>query len=78
MDGDTSTIPLTWIRAVFDQVKFIIGNKRVCVVSVIGVQSSGKSTMLNTMFGLDFAVSAGRCTRGIYAQLVKTDNENLP
>ena len=27
------------------------------------------------MFGLQFAVSAGRCTRGVYMQLVKVDKE---
>ena len=42
-------------------------------VSVLGAQSCGKSTLLNTMFGLNFPVSSGRCTRGAYMQLVKVD-----
>ena len=42
--------------------------------SVLGVQSSGKSTPLNTMFGLNFAVSAGRCTKGVYAQLIPVES----
>ena len=29
-----------------------------------------KSTLLNTMFGLQFNVSAGRCTRGAFFQLL--------
>lgn len=37
------------------------------VVSVIGAQSSAKSTLLNFLFGCGFAVRAGRCTRGLYA-----------
>ncbi|KAI2666506.1 Interferon-induced very large GTPase 1 [Labeo rohita] len=37
--------------------------------------STGKSTMLNVMFGLQFAVSAGRCTRGAFMQLVKVSEE---
>lgn len=37
------------------------------VISVIGAQSSAKSTLLNFLFGCGFAVSAGRCTRGLYA-----------
>ncbi|KAJ8371704.1 hypothetical protein AAFF_G00303130 [Aldrovandia affinis] len=38
-------------------------------------ESSGKSTLLNTMFGLQFAVSAGRCTRGAIMQLLEVDEE---
>ena len=41
-----------------------IGNKRVLVLSVLGLQSSGKSTLLNSMFNLKFLVSDGRCTKG--------------
>ena len=41
------------------------------VVSIIGPQSSGKSTLLNYCFGCKFLTSAGRCTRGIYASLAK-------
>ncbi|CAJ1409067.1 unnamed protein product [Effrenium voratum] len=37
------------------------------VVSVIGAQSSAKSTLLNFLFGSGFAVASGRCTRGLYA-----------
>ncbi|CAL4193733.1 unnamed protein product, partial [Meganyctiphanes norvegica] len=47
--------------------------KKVYVISVLGVQSSGKSTLLNTMFGLNFEVSAGRCTKGVFAQLIAVD-----
>ncbi|KAK9978532.1 hypothetical protein ABG768_020280 [Culter alburnus] len=50
-------------------------NKRVFVLSVLGIQNSGKSTMLNAMFGLQFAVSAGRCTRGAFMQLVRVSDE---
>ena len=39
------------------------------VVSIIGPQSSGKSTLLNYCFGCKFLTSAGRCTRGIYGSL---------
>jgi len=39
-------------------------------VSVLGIQSTGKSTLLYTIFGVQFNVSAGRCTRGAYFQLL--------
>ena len=41
----------------------------------MGLQSSGKSTMLNSMFNLKFAVAAGRCTKGIYMLPVILDHQ---
>ncbi|XP_072298381.1 interferon-induced very large GTPase 1-like [Eucyclogobius newberryi] len=75
MDGDAGQVPITWISSLIDQVILKLGDKRVFVLSVLGIQSSGKSTMLNAMFGLQFAVSAGRCTRGAFMQLVKLSDE---
>ncbi|XP_078518176.1 interferon-induced very large GTPase 1-like [Lissotriton helveticus] len=75
MDGDASYVPLKWIRTVLDELIKKIGDKKLFVLSVLGVQSTGKSTLLNTMFGLQFAVSAGRCTRGAFMQLVKVDHD---
>ena len=40
------------------------------VVSVVGPQSSGKSLLLNYLFGTQFVSSAGRCTRGVYASIL--------
>ncbi|KAL1278887.1 hypothetical protein QQF64_025560, partial [Cirrhinus molitorella] len=75
MDGDVAHVPVIWISAVLDQLIQKLGDQRVFVLSVLGIQSSGKSTMLNAMFGLQFAVSAGRCTRGAFMQLVKVSDE---
>ncbi|XP_054464186.1 interferon-induced very large GTPase 1-like [Anoplopoma fimbria] len=75
MDGDAGHVPLTWISGLLDEVIKKLGDKRVFVLSVLGVQSSGKSTMLNAMFGLQFAVSAGRCTKGAFMQLVEVSDE---
>ncbi|KAM4690557.1 interferon-induced very large GTPase 1-like [Rhinophrynus dorsalis] len=75
MDGDASYVPLRWIGAVLEELIKIIGDKKLFVLSVLGVQSSGKSTLLNTMFGLQFAVSAGRCTRGAFMQLIELEEE---
>ncbi|XP_031726783.1 interferon-induced very large GTPase 1-like isoform X2 [Anarrhichthys ocellatus] len=75
MDGDAGHVPLTWISGLLDEVIKKLGDKRVFVLSVLGVQSSGKSTMLNAMFGLQFAVSAGRCTKGAFMQLVEVSEE---
>ncbi|CAK9050758.1 unnamed protein product [Durusdinium trenchii] len=42
------------------------------VISVIGVQSSGKSTLMNYLFGCSFATHVGRCTKGLYISLLET------
>ncbi|XP_073713892.1 interferon-induced very large GTPase 1-like [Misgurnus anguillicaudatus] len=75
MDGDAAHVPLIWITAVLVELIQKLGDQRVFVLSVLGLQSSGKSTMLNAMFGLQFAVSAGRCTRGAFMQLIRVSEE---
>ena len=70
LDGDSCYIPLQWFKAVYLNVEQKTENAKIFVISVLGIQSSGKSTMLNTMFGLEFPVSAGRCTRGAFASLI--------
>ncbi|XP_063278816.1 interferon-induced very large GTPase 1-like [Prinia subflava] len=75
MDGDASYLPLCWVGAIFDSLIERLGDKRVFVLSVLGIQSSGKSTLLNAMFGLQFNVSAGRCTRGAFMQLIPVGEE---
>ncbi|XP_054760712.2 interferon-induced very large GTPase 1-like [Lytechinus pictus] len=79
VDGDSSSIHIVWVSAVLRQLGNIIGEKRLFVLSILGIQSSGKSTLLNTMFGLQFAVSAGGCTKGAYMQLIPVDKHaDLP
>ncbi|XP_064566052.1 interferon-induced very large GTPase 1-like [Zonotrichia leucophrys gambelii] len=75
MDGDASYLPLRWVKAIFDSLIERLGDKRVFVLSVLGIQSTGKSTLLNAMFGLQFNVSAGRCTRGAFMQLIPVGEE---
>ena len=48
--------------------------QKVCVVSVLGPQSSGKSTLLNFLFGCSFTTSIGRCTRGVYGTYFEFSN----
>ena len=70
MDGDASHVPIIWVSAVLNILAKQHKGKKIFVISILGVQSSGKSTLLNTMFGLQFHVSAGRCTRGAFFQLL--------
>ena len=81
MDGDASHVPILWVLAVIEKLKAVCGKNareknggKIFVLSVLGIQSTGKSTLLNTMFGLHFNVSAGRCTRGAYIQLLPLNN----
>ncbi|KAM4602967.1 up-regulator of cell proliferation-like [Polymixia lowei] len=67
LDGDASNIPETWVTDVLMELHRKVGEKsRLKVLTVLGVQSTGKSTLLNTMFGVQFPVSSGRCTRGAF------------
>uniref|UniRef100_A0A8C3HAI0 VLIG-type G domain-containing protein n=1 Tax=Chrysemys picta bellii TaxID=8478 RepID=A0A8C3HAI0_CHRPI len=57
LDGDTFYVPLKWVGAIFDKLIEKLGDQKVFVLSVLGIQSTGKSTLLNAMFGLQFNVS---------------------
>ena len=71
MDGDAGSIPIIWIKSILQCLSRNASRQKMfLIVSVLGVQSSGKSTLLNSMFGVQFPVSVGRCTRGVYAQLI--------
>ena len=76
LDGDSNLLHLDWVTEVLYELGMLIGQKnkgRVFVLSVMGVQSSGKSTLLNTMFGIQMRTSVGQCTRGVNMQLLKVE-----
>ena len=76
VDGNASNIPRRWISDVLTSLHDLVETKsRIKVVSVLGVQNTGKSTLLNTMFGVKFAVSSGFNTRGAFMHLIKVDAE---
>uniref|UniRef100_A0AAV2J9Q9 Interferon-induced very large GTPase 1-like n=1 Tax=Knipowitschia caucasica TaxID=637954 RepID=A0AAV2J9Q9_KNICA len=76
VDGDASNIPLRWVSDVLTQLHELVSpNNKIRVITVLGVQSTGKSTLLNTMFGVQFAVSSGRCTRGAFMLLIKVSED---
>ncbi|PIK43881.1 putative interferon-induced very large GTPase 1-like [Apostichopus japonicus] len=71
LDGDSKSVPIIWVKEILGSVKEMLGeDARLYVISVLGIQSSGKSTLMNSLFGVRFAVSAGRCTRGAFLQLL--------
>ncbi|XP_061576686.1 interferon-induced very large GTPase 1-like isoform X2 [Cololabis saira] len=76
VDGDASNIPLRWVSDVLSQLNHLVFPKnRIRVVTVLGIQSTGKSTLLNTMFGVQFAVSSGPCTRGAFMLLIRLNKD---
>ncbi|KAM4697660.1 interferon-induced very large GTPase 1-like, partial [Rhinophrynus dorsalis] len=76
IDGDASNIPLQWVTDVLTELDTKTGGRcRMRVITVLGVQSTGKSTLLNTMFGLQFSVASGRCTRGAFMTLIKVKDD---
>lgn len=77
MNGDLIHVPIVWVKAVLNEVAELICDRKCLVVSVVGIQSSGKSTLLNTMFGLQFPVGHGRVTKGAFMQLIPVHDEKL-
>ena len=71
IDGDLLHMPKEFLKKVFGGFK-----ENAVVISVLGPQSSGKSTLLNFLFGCDFSTSSGRCTKGIYGTFLKLSNFN--
>ncbi|CAF3723286.1 unnamed protein product [Rotaria sp. Silwood1] len=83
LDGDAGMLEQSWFNAVFKELNTILTKKdkdkgpcRIFVLSVMGVQSSGKSTLLNLMFGTRLRASAGMCTRGVNIQLLKAEDRS--
>ncbi len=78
LDGDAATFHKLWVDTVLTELDTTLSDQlkrkpKVFVLSVVGLQSSGKSTLLNLMFGTQLKTSAGQCTRGVYLQLVKSE-----
>ncbi len=72
LDGDAGRINRGWIQEVVRRMELLLRAERggdhpvrFSIRTVFGVQSSGKSTILNVMYGARLRTSAGMCTRGI-------------
>ncbi|CAK71087.1 unnamed protein product (macronuclear) [Paramecium tetraurelia] len=55
----------------------LVEEKKIFVVGIIGRQSSGKSYLLNRVFGTRFSVSSARCTDGVWGSLAIVDNQKF-
>ena len=67
IDGDNFEMQYEFLAKCFK----LFQSKRIFVISVIGQQNSGKSTLLNFLFGTLFEVREGRCTKGKFEISIK-------
>ena len=78
IDGDASCMNEIWFTAVLKVLEELIAGKtsltapKLFVLSILGLQKSGKSTLLNVMFGCRLRTNVERCTKGIYLQLIRS------
>ncbi|CAF5153412.1 unnamed protein product, partial [Rotaria sp. Silwood1] len=72
IDGDNFHFHHQFLTEILNE----FSSQHILVISIIGPQNSGKSTLLNYMFGTLFDVREGRCTRGIYGSLVKINKSD--
>ena len=72
IDGDCLEMPKDIMKKVFSSIP-----DNCLVLTIIGPQSSGKSTLLNFLFGCDFATSEGRCTRGVYGTYFRLNDPRI-
>ena len=77
LNGEYLTVSDIWLKAVFGQLgkvhKLALSTPRVCVISIMGLQSSGKSTFLNSLFRLGLSTKDDKCTRGSNAILLEVN-----
>ncbi len=66
MEGECLRIPFDKTLQCLDA----LASKKTLVVAIIGEQSSGKSTLMNYVWGTQYSTSAGRCTKGVYGALL--------
>lgn len=71
VDGSTLSTPLRWVTGLLRELHGRLDRRsRLVVLSALGVPGTGKSTLLNTMFGLRFATGRGCGPRGAFMQLI--------
>ncbi|XP_072273177.1 up-regulator of cell proliferation-like [Pyxicephalus adspersus] len=72
---ETFSVPFQWINDVLsDLVNKTKGPCRVRVISALGVCNTGKSTLLYTMFGLQFQITRPQHTKGALMSLLKVED----
>lgn len=71
VDGATLSIPVRWVTGLLKELHARLDRRSgLVVLSALGVPGTGKSTLLNTMFGLKFATGRSCSPRGAFMQLL--------
>ncbi|XP_037693201.1 up-regulator of cell proliferation-like isoform X1 [Choloepus didactylus] len=71
VDGSALSVPLRWVTGLLKELHVRLERRsRLVVLSALGAPGTGKSTLLNTMFGLRFAAGRSCRPRGAFMQLV--------
>nr|XP_007979673.2 up-regulator of cell proliferation isoform X1 [Chlorocebus sabaeus] len=71
IDGSTLSMPVRWVTGLLKELHVRLERRsRLVVLSTLGVPGTGKSTLLNTMFGLRFATGKSCSPRGAFMQLI--------
>ncbi len=68
VDGDHFEMQDSFLTKVFQ----LFHNKKIFVISIVGPQNSGRSTLFNFLFGTLFEVREGRCTKGKFERVLST------
>ena len=74
-NGDQVVVPVKWVKAILEKLHQNLSEEeqQISVISTVGLQSSGKSTFLNSLFNLSFQTGDDRCTRGSTAIMLPLD-----
>ncbi|XP_058152697.1 up-regulator of cell proliferation isoform X2 [Dasypus novemcinctus] len=71
VDGSVLSVPLRWVTGLLKELHLRLERRaRLVVLAALGAPATGKSTLLNTMFGLRFATGRSCRPRGAFMQLV--------
>ncbi|KAB0401252.1 hypothetical protein E2I00_008536, partial [Balaenoptera physalus] len=78
IDGNTLSTPLRWVTGLLKELHVRLERRsRLVVLSALGVPGTGKSTLLNTMFGLRFATGRGRDSGGLIGGVLTEAGERF-
>ena len=62
--------PIAWIESVLKSLDAQLSSPNVTSVGILGAQGSGKSTLINSLFGLDLITGEARCLPRGFIQVV--------
>jgi hypothetical protein len=82
-NGELSKVPIRWVLKTLELLKKSKSQEtRFTVMSVVGMQSTGKSTLLNNLFNLNLKVGNDQCTKGSSMVMIPVEksryNKNDP